>query len=137
VAACATSSLAAGTHPVTVHYAGNTDYTAGTSTALQQVMNAPVVTPIAPTVALTSSRNPATAGETVIFIAALSGSRGAPTGSVAFRDNGVAIAGCGAVALASGTATCATANLGVGTHPVTAHYAGNADYTAGASSAVQ
>src|SRR5205085_12221882 len=83
----------------------------------------PVVTPVAPAVALASSRNPATAGETVTFTATLSGSRGAPTGSVAFRDGGTDIAGCGAVALASGMATCATAHLAVGTHAITANYA--------------
>lgn len=133
-AACNTSTLGVGAHSITAVYSGSSSYAASTSAAVTHTVSA---APVAPAVALASSKNPATAGETVTFTATLSGSRGAPTGNVEFRDNGVAIAGCAAVTLASGSATCATANLAVGTHPVTVHYAGNADYTAGTSPAVQ
>jgi DNA-binding beta-propeller fold protein YncE len=133
-AACTTSSLAVGSHSITASYSGSGTYASSASSAVTHTVAAP---PVAPTVALASSKNPAIAGESITFTATLSGSRGAPTGTVAFRDNGATIPGCGAVPLASGVATCATAGLAVGTHPVTVHYAGNADYTAATSSAVQ
>jgi DNA-binding beta-propeller fold protein YncE len=133
-AACATSSLGVGSHSITAEYSGSASYAASASAPLTHTVSA---APVAPAIALASSKNPATAGETITFTATLSGSRGAPTGTVAFRDNGTALEGCGAVGLVSGVATCATSSLAIGTHPVAVHYEGNADYTAGTSSTLQ
>jgi len=55
----------------------------------------------------------------------------APTGSVAFKDGGNALAGCSAVALPAGSAnakvaTCSTSGLSATTHSIVATYAGDA-----------
>jgi YVTN family beta-propeller protein len=91
-----------------------------------------------PSVSLASSANPSLVGHGVTFTASVAGSAGeaAPTGSVDFKDGGVAIAGCTGVALASGTAACTTSALGAGSHTITAHYAGDATYDAATSDAV-
>ena len=84
-------------------------------------------------VALASSLNPSTSGQTVTFTATVSGSAGVPTGSIAFRDGSTTISGCGAVPLASGRATCSTNGLAVGTHSITAAYGGDTAYNAATS----
>ena len=65
------------------------------------------------------------------FTATVMGNAGTPTGTIAFRDNGAAIAGCAPVALANGKATCTTSGLAGGTHPITGLYSGNATYSSG------
>jgi uncharacterized protein (DUF1800 family) len=84
--------------------------------------------PSATTTTLMSSVNPATVGASVTFMATVSGS--APTGSVSFTDNGVAMASCAAVGLAvsgnTGTAACTTATLTAGSHTIVASYGGDA-----------
>ena len=71
------------------------------------------------------------AGASVTFTAAVMGSSGTPTGNVAFKDNGNAIAGCESVALASGKAMCTTLSLAAGSHPITGAYSGDATYAVG------
>ena len=89
---------------------------------------AAIVVPGATVAAVTSSQNPASFGTSVTFTATVTGT--APTGNVAFKDNGTALAGCSAVALvgagATKTAQCVATGLVAGTHPVTAVYAGDA-----------
>ncbi len=84
--------------------------------------------PAATTTSLVSSANPAPVGSAVTFIATVNGT--APTGSLNFTDNGAAIAGCTAVALAvsgdAGSAVCATSTLAAGSHTIVASYSGNA-----------
>jgi hypothetical protein len=77
-------------------------------------------------------------GNTASFTATVIGT--APTGSVAFTDNGVSF-NCDAVSLSSGSvnarrAVCNTSNLAVGGHSITATYGGNAFNAASASSAL-
>ncbi|MBX7186270.1 MAG: FG-GAP-like repeat-containing protein [Vicinamibacteria bacterium] len=72
---------------------------------------------------LTSSSNPSTVGATVNLIATVTGF--SPTGSVNFKEGGITIPGCGAVALAGGVAQCPVSGLAVGTHPITADYSGD------------
>ncbi|HEY1327982.1 MAG TPA: Ig-like domain repeat protein, partial [Casimicrobiaceae bacterium] len=61
----------------------------------------------------------------------------APTGTVLFTDNGAAIAGCSAVALAgttgTRTASCTTGALTAGSHAILARYGGNAANAASTS----
>jgi len=59
------------------------------------------------------------------------GNSGTPTGTVTFRDNGNAIAGCTSVALSNGKASCTTSSLAGGAHPVTGLYSGDAIYSTG------
>ncbi len=88
---------------------------------------------------LASLANPAAVGTNVTFTATVSGS--APTGSVGFTADGTTLAGCGAVALPSGsasskTATCSTASLAVGTHSIVASYGGDGANAASTSAAL-
>ena len=68
------------------------------------------------------------------FTATVAGSN--PTGSVNFTDGGSSIAGCAAVALSSGKATCTTSSLAVATHSIVANYGGDANNAASASAAL-
>ena len=86
--------------------------------------------------ALRSSANPSTEGQSVTFSATVSGSAGTPTGTVAFVDAGVAITGCGALPLSGGVASCSSAALAAGVHQISVAYAGDATYLAGASPAL-
>ena len=79
---------------------------------------------------LTSSLNPSTYGTLVTFTAnVLSG----PTGAVKFYD-GATVIGTGT--LAGTTATFTTSALAVGSHPISAVWAGNIDYGAATSPAI-
>ena len=108
----------------------------------------PNVTPVAPLPPLPSAPPPAigsapssatmdstaytiAAGSSVTFTAALMGNNGEATGHVAFTDNGVAIAGCEAIALAAGKALCTTSALAAGSHAITGAYSGDSTYAAG------
>ena len=97
---------------------------------MQIVADAPATA--ATTTVLTSSPNPSTFGQSVTFTATV-----APVpsgGTVAFKDGGTTISGCGTQAInGSGQATCATSTLTVGSHPITAVYSGNASYAASIS----
>jgi hypothetical protein len=81
------------------------------------------------TVALVSGANPVVVGAPVTFTATVTGS--SPTGTVTFKDGGVAIAGCGAVTLAAGSGQCTTSFSSVGTHAITADYSGDIANLAG------
>ena len=79
------------------------------------------------TTSVTSSPNPSTFGE-LVTITATVGPAGppAPTGTVSFTSNGVAISGCTAVLLGSSlTAVCTTSTLAVGTDAIVATYSGD------------
>lgn len=87
------------------------------------------------TTAVASGRNPSMQGQSVTFTATVAGA--APSGTVAFRDGGAAIASCGAVALTGSggtrTATCTTSQLQAGSHAISASYAGDANNTSSQS----
>ena len=87
-------------------------------------------------VSLASSQNPSNAGQSVTFTASVTGSSGTPTGTVAIRDGGVALPGCGAITLSGGSGACVASNLAVGSHTITAAYSGNATYDPAESSPI-
>ena len=87
------------------------------------------VNPAGSTTALVSSQNPSTNGVSVRFTATVSSGAGTPTGNVLFLTNGLPLA---TVALAGGSASISTADLPIGTTPVEAQYAAQANW--GASS---
>jgi Zn-dependent metalloprotease len=82
------------------------------------------------TTTLTSSLNPSLVGQSVTFTATVSGSGGTPTGTVTFKDGATTL---GSPALAGGVATFTTSALTAGTHPITASYSGDANFSASAS----
>jgi hypothetical protein len=133
VATFGTSSLTAGSHSITARYQGDSNFTTSTSTALTQVVNP------ATTTALTSSANPSVSGQNVTFTATVAptSGTGTPTGTVTFLD-GTTTLGTGTLN-GSGVATFATTSttpLSVGTHSITARYAGDANFGSSTSSAV-
>jgi len=91
--------------------------------------------PAATTTTLAVNRNPANTGASVVFVASVSGT--APTGAVAFSDNGVALPACAVLPLAGAgdvrTAVCETTGLGAGSHAIRATYVGDGSNAASAS----
>ncbi len=96
------------------------------------------VIPFYPTETLLySSLNPSITGAAVTLSAQVISVNGTPTtGTVSFTANGVAIIGCSAVALVSGTATCLTTTLPASTTPdaIIATYSGANGFPASSSS---
>src|SRR5205823_1938476 len=123
-----TSALSVGTHTISVSYISDTNFKSSTSGTLVETMNQD-----ATTVNLLTNLNPSHSGESVMFTASVCASApgtGIPTGTVTFNDGGVSI---GSGTLSIGNATCKTAGLSVGTHTITASYAGDANFTGSTS----
>jgi len=109
-----TSALAVGSHSLTAEYSGDAGHDPSTSDTLVQVVNR-----FASSLALTSSVNPSLLGEPVTFEAALS-TTGTPIGALTILVNGAAVqSGSGA------SLSFQTSALAVGSHTVTATYAGD------------
>ena len=125
VATQLTSSLTAGTHSITAHYEGDINYGVADSTALSQVVDKAT-----PTVALVSSLNPSTFGESVTFTATLPADA---TGTVTFLDGSTSL---GTGTISSGIATLTTSSLAAGTHSITAQYGGDSNYNGAVSTPV-
>ncbi len=119
------STLSVGTHPITASYGGDTNYTTAVSTAVSQVVNK-----AASTVTLASAPNPSTFGASVTFTATVTAGA---TGTVTFEDGATSL---GTGTIASGVATLTVSTLSVGTHPITANYGGDTNYTTAVSTAV-
>jgi uncharacterized repeat protein (TIGR03803 family) len=111
----------------------NAPYGCGTVFSL----TGPQLTPT--TTVLRSAPNPSTFGEPVTITATVSPSGPpAPTGTVNFTANGVAISGCTAVPLDSSlTAVCMTSTLAVGTDAIVATYSGDANYSGSSGTLAQ
>ena len=121
VATYATSTLTAGVHQITAVYNGDASkqIQGSTSAVLSQEVQAPT------TATLTSSLNPSIFGNSITFTATVPpGGSSAPTGTVNFLDGATTI-GTGTLAGNPGVATFTTSALSVGTHPITAAYAGD------------
>ena len=118
VATLPTSFSVAGTHNLTVTYAGDSTYGPSTSSAVVETVNA---TQQSTTTALTSSANPVAAGNSLALVATVTGN--VPTGSVQFKDGGTNLGS--AVQLVSGQASYTlTPSLAAG-HLYSAAYAGD------------
>jgi hypothetical protein len=74
------------------------------------------------TTTLSSSANPASFGQNVVFTATVSSALGAPAGSVNFYDGTTLL---GTATLSGGTAVFGISSLAVGTYSITANYTGN------------
>lgn len=129
VAQISTSSLTAGTHPITAVYSGDANNATSTSPAVSQAVNA--VTAGATTTAVVSSVNPSQLGQSVTFSATVTGTN--PTGSVQFLDGGTSL---GSGTLSGAVATLSISSLTPGTHPITAVYAGDVNNATSTSPAV-
>jgi len=125
-----TSTLAAGSHTITATYAGDANYVTSTSQAVTQVVNT-----VATTTAVTSSLNPSPTGGSVTFTATVSTTGTiTPTGNISFFD-GATLLGSTAIT-ANKTATFTTSSLAIGSHTITATYAGDTNYVTSTSAAL-
>src|ERR1019366_9380205 len=132
-AACTTAALPAGTNAIVATYSGDAN-SSGSSGSVSQVVNQG-----ASTTTVTSSQNPSTFGEPVTLTATVApAGPPAPTGTVNFTSNGVAISGCTAVPLGSSlTAVCMTSTLAVGTDAIMATYSGDMNYSGSSGTLAQ
>jgi len=119
-----TDTLSAGLHPIKAVYDGSENFSPSTSERLFHNV----------TFATWLTRSPDTDtvfGETITFIATVTGSGGTPTGQVTFWD-GVTEFGSDTLD-AFGQATLSTSTLAVGTHPIKAVYGGSENFSPSAS----
>jgi len=123
-----TTTLAVGTHEITVSYAGDGKTEAVVSAAYPMTIAA-----VGSSVTVTASANPAVFGKVLTFTAGVTSTTGVPTGTVKFEDAGTVI---GTGTLSSGSATFATSALAAGTHTIEAVYSGDSDDEAGSSPAI-
>ena len=127
IATLTMTSLSAGTHLITASYLGDSRYAGSTSNMVSQTVNT-----ITTTMLLTSSQNPSSYSNSITFTATLSPS--APNGeTVTFYDGSNAI---GARTISGSVATFTTNTFAIGTHSITATYAGDANFVGSTSSAV-
>ena len=121
-----TAALSAGSHSITANYGGDSNNLSSASPAVSQTVNKANTT-----TAISSSANPAAAGQSVKFTAQVSPSTA--TGTVTFYDGASAI---GTAVLSGGTASLSTSTLSVGAHSITAAYSGDGNDNSSTSSAL-
>ena len=125
VATCTTSALTVGSHTLNAVYAGDTNYNTSTSAnVVQEVVKHATATDLTAS-PVTSAPYQSEVTFTAVVTAVTSGVAAPTGGTVTFTDGETAIAGCSAVALASGSASCATSALAIGGHTIKAVYNGN------------
>ncbi len=121
-----TSSLAVGSHILSVAYSGDGDNSSAVSSAITVT-----VQKAATATALGSSVNPGTFGQPLTLAASVVSNGSAMTGTVTFFDGGTPL---NTAALApNGTATLTTAGLSFGVHSITAVYNGDGQHAASTS----
>ncbi len=140
VASFTTSTLAAGSHSITAAYQGDQDYAASVSAPVTETVNK-----VATATAAVSSANPADAGAAVRFTvtvtaASVTTSNIALTGSVTLMDGATVVGTSTLAPLGTGPATASAvisvSSLAIGSHAITAVYAGDANYLASTSGSV-
>ena len=120
-ASFSTSTLPPGSNSVTAAYGGDSNFTGSTSAPVNQFVLA------ATTTTLSSSPNPSTYGQAVVFAATVTSSIGAPPdGETVTFKQGAAVLGTGT--LNGGTATFSISTLGVSSHAITAVYGGDSNF---------
>ena len=124
-----TSSLALGTHTLSVAYGGDSDNSSAVSSPVTVTIQlAPSAT------ALSSSVSPGTFGQPVTLTANVVSDTSGMTGTVTFFDGGTSL---GTASLATnGTAALTTSALGFGVHSIIAVYNGDAQHAASTSAAL-
>jgi hypothetical protein len=126
VATLTVPSLPIGSNPITASVAETPTSNAATSPSTTVTVGL-----VTPTVALTSSVNPAAYSQAVTFTASVPAGA---TGSILFLDGATPL-GSGTVN-AGGFATLTTSSLSIGTHIITASYGGDSAYKAAVSAAL-
>ena len=127
-----TSSLAVGTHSITAVYSSDANSLPSTSAPItEQVRKSSTTTSLA------SSLNPSMSGQPVTLTAAVLVTRpgvGIPTGIVSFLE-GTSVLGSGTLRMVGGVVqtTFTTSTLSVGSHQITAVYAGSPNFNGSTS----
>lgn len=124
-----TSSLAVGTYTVVATYSADAVYDVSSSSAVTVTINTPTLA--TPKVSLSVPASAVT-GSSVTLSATVTGSGATPTGNVTFLDGSTTL---NTAALSSGAASFSIGSLTVGSHSITAQYAGDANYATGVSTA--
>ena len=112
-----TSSLAVGTHVITVSYGGDNNVAAASGSLTEIIQNATTQ------VNLTVSTNPATYGSPLTLTATVSSNGGSATGSISFLDAGITLGT--AVLNGQESASLTLSTLSPGIHTLLASYAGD------------
>lgn len=123
-----TAALTPGVHAITAAYSGDGNPVNAPSTS-GILSHQVVATKVATTVTL-AVPDRSLLGTTATLLATVTGA--APSGPVTFRDNGAVLA---VVNLSGGVARFETRNLALGSHAITADYAGDSGNLASSSSA--
>jgi MYXO-CTERM domain-containing protein len=123
------ATLTGGTHTIAAVYGGDASHATASASIFQ------TVNPAASAVALSSLTPTSVFGQSVVFVAAVTGPGTAtPTGTVTFEDGGSAL---GTAPLdGAGQATLSIASLGTGAHTITARYGGDASFAAQTAAAI-
>ena len=130
VATLSTTGLALNGHSITAAYTPDTaNYKASPKSSALSLN----VTKDGTVATVTSSLNPAYVGQTVTFTATVGAAApgtATPTGTVTFYNGSLVL---GTVTLSNGRATLSTAGLTLGSHNITARYAGSTVFNASTS----
>ncbi len=116
------SSVGTGTHTITASYPSDTGHSSSSGNTPLTVSKADTTTTV------NSSANPSVFGQSVTFtatVAPVSPGTGTPGGTVTFKNGGTTL---GTGTLSGGQASFSTSALSVGTHTITADYAGDANF---------
>ncbi len=105
----------------------DSNFNGSTSSSLNQAVNQ-----ASTTVSLSSSLNPSVFNQSVTFTAVLTPQFGGQaTGTVHFMDGAIFL---GSAGISGNTATLTSSSLAVGSHPITASYSGDLNFTGSTSS---
>ena len=115
------SNLAVGPHSITASYAGDSNYASTTSNTVTET----ITQKTGDAITLSSSANPANFGASVVFTVKLTTDA---TGTVTFFDGATQL-GASPSTISGGVATYTTSTLSVLTHPITAKYSGDSNYS--------
>jgi sugar lactone lactonase YvrE len=129
VATLSISSLAVGPHTLTAVYQGDSSYLTSTSASLLETIS------LATTgLTLASPASPVDVGTTVTFTSVLTGNGVAPTGVLTLHDGSAVLATQNVTN--TGTFTFSISTLAIGTHTLTAQYAGDTNNSPATSNAI-
>jgi hypothetical protein len=114
------AGLTVGSHILSAVYGGDINFNPHTATVTKNVSKAKSSTK------LSSSSNPSKHGHAVSFIATADPEyAGVPSGKITFKNGSTVLA---TVTMSDGKAAYATSSLPVGTHSITASYAGDSNF---------
>jgi hypothetical protein len=123
------ATLSVGLHTLTAQYSGDSKFAASTSSPVMETINVS-----ATTTTVSPNISPSTFGQSVIFTAVVQPSAGgSPTGTVTFFDGATSL---GSSPVSTNIAQLTFSNLSVGSHSITAKYAGDGNFSASTSAAI-